>query len=189
MHVEQSSITDEALVQEVVGGDRSAFAQLVQRHTTRFYAVAYRLLQNKEEAEDIVQEAFLKLWNKPELWNASKGAKFTTWFYRLAYNLCIDHIRKKRSVSIEDEALIESHDDTAEQYIEKDEQKTILAACIDELPERQRVALNLCFYEEASNKEAAEIMGVSLKALQSLVMRAKTSLKEKMQLHTRKNNA
>ena len=91
---QQSS--DESLMERIQGGDHQAFAQLVERHSGLFYSAAYRMCSQQEEAEDIVQEAFLKLWNKPEGYDAAKGAKFTTWFYRVVTNLAIDHMRRKK---------------------------------------------------------------------------------------------
>ena len=76
-----SQLDDESLIRQI--GEKEnhkAFTALVNRHSKRFYSIAYRILFNKNDAEDIVQKAFLKLWNRPKLWKQSKDAKFTTWF-------------------------------------------------------------------------------------------------------------
>jgi RNA polymerase sigma-70 factor (ECF subfamily) len=151
-----------------------AFSELVMRHSDRFYALAYRTLFHQSDAEDIVQESFLKLWNKPGLWQAKRGVQFTTWFYRIIVNACYDGNKKKSS----QEFSLLDHDyeeATVEDVV--DQQLSDVEASLKNLPERQRTALNLCFYEGLSNKEAATIMGIRLKALQSLIMRAKVSLK------------
>jgi RNA polymerase sigma-70 factor (ECF subfamily) len=166
-----------ALVQE---GSHPAFAELVKRHTGRFYRLAFRYLQNKEAAEDVVQDAFLKLWEDPARWQADKNAKFTTWFYRVVVNLCLDWQKRKRPVELNEDIPLVDDRETADQAMLRSEEQKILEKEIAGLPERQRTALNLCFDEGLSNQDAAEVMGLNLKALQSLIMRAKTTLRERM---------
>ena len=127
-----------------------------------------------------MQDAFLKLWKKPESFDASKGVKFTTWFYRVVSNVGIDVMRKKKPQAGADVIdYMADGADLADEAMVQNEQQAMLEAAIQELPERQKMALNLCFYEGLSNREAAEIIGVGVKALESLLMRAKKSLKEK----------
>ncbi len=173
--------SDERLMVRVREQDHQAFAMLVRRHTDRFYATAFRMCGQQEEAEDIVQEAFLKLWDRPESWDASKGAKFTTWFYRVVTNQALDRLRKrKNSYGTEVvERLVDPSKDQQREMEDSQEQKYIEAA-IQALPERQKAALNLCFYEGLSNKEAAEALGVGIKALESLLMRAKAGLRDEL---------
>lgn len=169
--------SDNVLLERLTRGDHAAFTQLVQRHTTRFYRVAYRFIRNRSETEDIVQDAFLKLWEKPHLWQAGKNTAFTTWFYRIVVNQCLDYAKKKRPVALEDDSWVEDSRQSHEQELLDHEKQRALEQAIAQLPERQRVALTLCFYEGLSNQEAADIMRVRLKALQALLMRAKTELK------------
>jgi RNA polymerase sigma-70 factor (ECF subfamily) len=166
-----------ALIQQ---GDRQAFGALVERHTERFYRLAYRYLQNKEAAEDIVQDAFLKLWEHPGLWQPERNTKFTTWFYRIVVNLCLDARKRKKPVALENETDIADERRPVDELIIQAQEQQALEWEIAALPERQRIALNLCFDQGLSNQEAAEIMGLNLKALQSLIMRAKTTLKQRM---------
>ncbi len=166
-----------ALVQQ---GSHPAFAELVQRHTDRYYRLAFRYLQNKAAAEDVVQDAFLKLWEAPEKWRADRNTKFTTWFYRVVINLCLDWQKKRRPAELSDDMPLIDERDTADQAMLHAERQRVLEKAIAALPERQRMALNLCFDEGLSNQEAAEIMAVNLKALQSLIMRAKTTLRERL---------
>lgn len=171
---------DHELLKLIQEGNGQPFATLVERHTDRFYRLAYRYLQNKEAAEDIVQDAFLKLWENPALWQPERNSKFTTWFYRVVVNLCLDMRKRKSAASLEDDsAVIDERERTEERMIRVQEQEALEKAIAD-LPERQRMALNLCFDEGLTNQEAAEVMGLRLKALQSLIMRAKTTLKERM---------
>src|SRR5687768_12514784 len=89
------SLGDEDLMLRIGAGDATAFSTLVRHHTTRFYASAFRIVLNKEDAEDVVQDAFTKLWNGKATWQAERGAKFTTWFYRIVTNQAMDAIAKK----------------------------------------------------------------------------------------------
>lgn len=176
-----SEISDESLVQRVQNGEHEAFAQLVRRHTNLFFKAAYRMCANENEAEDIVQDAFLKFWKKPEAFDADKGVKFTTWFYRVVTNLAIDHMRRKKPQT--DPVVLDfmpDDRDGVEEMMEQQEREDALEVAIQALPERQKMALNLCFYEGLSNKDAAEILGVGVKALESLLMRAKKTLKERL---------
>lgn len=172
-------LTDEALLVRVCASDHGAFSDLVQRHSQRFYACAYRICHNPDLSEDVVQDAFLKLWQKPEIWDASKGVKFTTWFYRVVTNRAIDVMRGVKFTS-GDDAFQFLPDERSDQHedLERLDQEVLIERAIAELPERQKLALNLCFYEELSNKEAAEIMDVGVKALESLLMRAKANLRD-----------
>ncbi len=171
---------DHELLSLIQNGSRQAFATLVERHTERFYRLAYRYLQRKEAAEDVVQDAFIKLWENPALWQPDRNSKFTTWFYRIVVNLCLDAHKRKDPAPLDDSiALIDERKPIDEAMILAQQQK-ILEKEISALPERQRIALNLCFDEGLTNQEAAEVMGVNLKALQSLIMRAKTTLKTRL---------
>ncbi len=179
MNIDHETLSDEQLMIRVKDADHKAFSVLVSRHTRMFYAAAYRMYPSQDEAEDIVQEAFLKLWQRPEIWKSDRNAKFTTWFYRIVTNLAIDHLRKKKNTKDSSE-LERITDDSASAHdvMEGDEQSRALEQAIQQLPERQKIALNLCFYEELSNKEAAEIMDIGVKALESLLMRAKSGLRD-----------
>jgi RNA polymerase sigma-70 factor (ECF subfamily) len=171
---------DHELLALVQDGSHPAFAELVKRHTARFYRLAFRYLQNKEAAEDVVQDAFLKLWQDPGKWQSDRNTKFTTWFYRVVVNLCLDWQKRKRPVELNEEMPLIDDRETADQAMLRSEEQRVLEKEIAALPERQRTALNLCFDEGLSNQNAADAMGVNLKALQSLIMRAKTTLKERM---------
>jgi RNA polymerase sigma-70 factor (ECF subfamily) len=171
---------DDSLLRRIRGGDHEAFASLVHRHTKRFYSVAYRIVQHRDDAEDIVQAAFLKLWERPDLWDHRKQTKFTTWFYTVVTNLCLDHNKKKRPLPLPDEMELVDGRMGQEDLLHHKQRRALLDGVVQELPNRQQLAITLCFYEGLSNQEAADIVGVNLKALQSLIMRAKTTLKEKL---------
>lgn len=173
------NLSDESLMERLREHDHRAFTLLVNRRSDMFYASAYRMVMNREEAEDIVQEAFLKIWDRPALWKANKKAKFTTWFYKIVTNLALDRLRKNSKMSgseLKDDVLQQEADQEKEMLV--DEEQLALDRALKALPEKQLAALNLCFYEGLSNKEAAEIMGVSVKAIESLLMRAKAGIKD-----------
>ncbi|MCB2082136.1 MAG: sigma-70 family RNA polymerase sigma factor [Hyphomicrobiales bacterium] len=172
---------DHALLLAIQDGSHPAFAELVARHSTRFYRLAFRYTAERTSAEDITQMAFLKLWEKPTMWDATRNNQFTTWFYRIVANLCLDWQKKKKPLTLAEDYPVADHTASQEEQLAMTQEQRLLEAEIADLPERQRTALNLCFYEGVSNQEAADIMGINLKALQSLVMRAKTRLKERLQ--------
>ena len=104
-------LSDEDLMKLILHENHFAYTQLVTRHTSRFYALAYRTLLDKVAAEDIVQDAFLQLWRNPHKWNASKGVKFTTWFYKITLNLSLDYNKKKRPLLLDEE--FDTQDETS----------------------------------------------------------------------------
>ena len=180
MAVDWAEKDDQELLSFIQDSSHPAFAELVRRHTDRFYRLAYRYLQRKEAVEDIVQDAFLKLWEDPGKWQPGRNTRFTTWFYRIVVNLCLDWQKKKRPAPLDEELPLVDEKEMLEVAAIQNEEQRLLEKEIAALPDRQRTALNLCFEEGLSNQEAAEVMGLNLKALQSLIMRAKATLKERM---------
>lgn len=174
---------DQELLALIQDGSHQAFAELVQRHTERFYRLAYRYVQNRETAEDLVQDAFVGLWANPASWRAERNSKFTTWFYRIVVNLCLDWQKKKRPLPLNEEMPLADERESVDEAMIRIQEQKLLEKEIAALPERQRTALNLCFDEGLTNQEAAESMGLNLKALQSLIMRAKTTLKKRMKAY------
>lgn len=181
MDVKLLHLDDESLICRIQEGSHEAFAELVDRHSNRFYRIAYRLVSSKNDAEDIVQEAFLKLWDRPNLWDPGKRAKFTTWFYRVVINLCLDHRKKKKLINLPENIEFADENPGPDVLFDVHHKQAVLERLLNDLPERQQLAVNLCFYEGLSNIEAAQIIGVKVKALQSLIMRAKTTLKYNVQ--------
>ena len=175
-----SAGTDRQLLERIKAGDHAAFSALVKLHATRFYRVAYRFLGNREQSEDMVQDAFLKLWENPSIWNPGSNAKFTTWFYRVVVNLCLDAKKKHTPLPLLDDFDMADEREGQEERLIESEKRALLDREIGDLPERQKTALVLCFMEGLSNQEAAEVMGLQLKALQSLLMRAKERLGERL---------
>lgn len=163
-------------------GDEKAFACLVARHLTRAGKIAQRVVGSRAEAEDMVQEAFLRVWLKASEWKpeATGGAKFSTWFYRVLMNLCIDRTRRIKPAPLE--AAGEPVDPKPDgfDHVAARETSARVRAAIGDLPERQRAALALCHYEGMSNIEAAAVLDLTVGAVESLLVRARRSLRESL---------
>jgi RNA polymerase sigma-70 factor (ECF subfamily) len=175
-----SADSDEALVERAGRGDKAAASALVARHTDKIYAVCFRTLRNRSAAEDATQETFLRLWVNASKWRP-KGAKFETWLYRVAMNICLDQLRRKKREAPE-EAAPERADAAPRQddQLLAGERRLAVDAALETLPDRQRAAITLCHYQELSNIEAAEIMGVSVDALESLLARGRRALRDRL---------
>jgi len=168
--------TDEALYERVAGGDAQAYRTLVDRHAGPQARYARRLLGNADDAQEVVQEAFLRVWREAGRWQAGQ-ARFSTWLYKVVTNLCID--RKRRWRVLFTDAPPEETDDApgADGQMMAAEQAAALQDCLQELAPRQKTAILLCYFEELSNREAAEIMGLTVEALESLLTRGRQRLR------------
>jgi RNA polymerase sigma factor (sigma-70 family) len=171
---------DETLMQQIRGGDHQAFATLVGRHLDALHGFAQRLLGNPADADDIVQETFLRVWHKAEKWRP-KSAKVSTWLHSIAHNLCIDFHRRNKgeTVDIADVDLIDPHlpDDSRQQ----EDVAVQVKAALQQIPESQRSAIILCHYQGMSNREAAQALGISVSALESLMARGRRKLRNILQ--------
>jgi RNA polymerase sigma-70 factor (ECF subfamily) len=172
-------IADEELMVRIGQGDRSAFSFLVRRHGLRFRGLAGRMMVDTALAEDIVQEAFVKLWTKPEGFKPEK-AKFTTWFHRVVVNRCLDEKRRRMPASLpEGYDSADTRPDPA-QHFEKKSGVADLEAALERLPERQGKALRFSYLEGYTNQQAATLMAMNIKAFESLLARARQKLKEEL---------
>ncbi|MEE3622959.1 RNA polymerase sigma factor [Nitrospirillum sp. BR 11752] len=168
--------SDEYLVGRVAEGDAQAFRVLTDRHLDRTVTLARRVLGGAAEAEDVAQEAFLRLWQHAERFRPAE-ARFSTWFYRITMNLCLD--RKRRPAHDALESVPEPVDPSldAVALVERSELGRLVARAVDDLPERQRAAISLCYDAGLSNAEAAAAMEVSVGALETLLVRARRALR------------
>ena len=173
--------SDEALMAMVADGDQRAFAQLVERHLPRAYAIARRVLSNQADAEDAAQEAFSKVWTHARDWQPAR-ASFSTWFYRIMVNARLDLARRhgaRHELTDSDNLLAElltPQPELQNAYGQAREAEAIQQA-VQRLPEQQRMAVVLCYFEEHSNPQAAELMGLHPKALEGLLVRARKQLR------------
>lgn len=173
---------DDALLAQAGAGDQRAFRTLVSRHLSRVLSLARRMTGNVTEAEDVAQEAFLRAWQKASAWHAGE-ARFSTWLYRVVVNLCLDRRRRKPTTPLEAAGDLLDPAPSAELRLVEDQRTRIVAVALAALPDRQRAALVLSYYEELSNAAAAEILGVSVSALESLLVRARKALRAELERH------
>ncbi|PZP85484.1 MAG: hypothetical protein DI582_05705 [Azospirillum brasilense] len=172
-------LTDEQLMAYVAKGDRRAFDWLVRQHLPRAYAIARRVLMNQADAEEAAQDAFTKLWVHAADWQEGK-AKFTTWMYRIVVNASLDLARKRKLPTTSDETILHAQadgDDSAEDRVMQHEEHVALQAALAHLTPAQRTAVSLCYFEELTNPEAARAMGLNVKALEGLLVRARKQLR------------
>jgi RNA polymerase sigma-70 factor, ECF subfamily len=172
---------DHELMMAVGRQDRGAFARLVERHYGWALGFADRMLGTRHEAEDLVQTAFLRVWQRAAQWEPN--AKFSTWLYRVLYTLCVDQLRARHmtaSEPLEGELAEGLVDETpgSDERVSSRQRETRTRAALDQLPVRQRAALVLCYYEERSQADAAALLGVSEGALESLLSRGRATLRK-----------
>lgn len=167
---------DAELLLRIARGDQLAIRQLVARKLPRILALGMRMLNNHSEAEDVAQETFVRVWKQAESWQ-SGVAKFDTWLHRVAINLCYDRLRVRENYSKDDAPELIDTALIPEQHLDKSQQGNLITAALAVLPNRQREALVLQYYQEFSNIEAADLMGVSLDALESLLSRARRNMR------------
>lgn len=170
---------DTELVARAGRGDRAAAATLVARHSARLHGLARRMLGSEADAEDVVQEVFLKLWTHAARWRPG-AAKIETWLYRVTLNACYDRLRRKRAVPLDEALELPDAAPGPDHGLDAPALAAAVAAALDELPERQRAAILLCHYDERGNVEAAEILGLSVEATESLLARGRRNLRARL---------
>lgn len=182
---------DEELIARVAEGDHYAFQILVNRHQTSVLNLIYRFLGDKQKSEDLAQETFLQVWRAAK---SFKGrSKFTTWLYRICVNLSLNEIKAAHrrnwlqffrnlsdSKGPQDESIL---DDplNAEDLLLARERSQEISNALQSLPENQRIALILKRYEDLSYEEISSILGCSIPAVESLLVRAKRTLQKKLE--------
>lgn len=175
--------SDEDLIAHLAGGDEAAYRALVDRHLRSAYRFALRMFRQQAEAEDAVQEAFLRLWQKADRFRAGRGS-FRAWFYRLLYNVSIDMMRRRPPFEPELDDDPPGDGDPARDLADDQRTRAVMAA-LGQLPERQRAALLLTYYEGLSNKEAAAALDVGIKALEALLVRGRRALARDLEAQKR----
>jgi RNA polymerase sigma-70 factor (ECF subfamily) len=201
----RSSITDmadrtEAHVQDIDAhlmlrfkeGDTEAFDTLFKKHTRRIVNFAYRFVRNREVAEELAQEVFLKVYQNAEGYQIQ--SKFTSWLYTIATNICLNEIRKPRYRVKHQSMYVTSKSDSGTEEIQREiavtdgpdrmmEQQAIERAIresLNQIPEKQRIAFILNKYQELSYSEVADVLKISEKAVKSLIHRAKETLADRL---------
>lgn len=171
---------DEQMMIRIQQGDYQAFQRLVEQHLNPLYRFAWRVLGNSKDADDVVQEAFIKVWRNAHQWQPGK-AKLSTWLYSIVHHCCIDLHRQNQLVTADLEEAAEVIAPEATSGIYQIEVSDQVENALKQLPERQRSAVLLCYYQGFSNQEAAKILNLNIPALESLLARARKTLKQLLQ--------
>lgn len=174
---QEADLSDDALLVLYANGEARAAAELMQRLAPRSFGVALRVLGNAAEAEDVTQEAMMRLWRMAPDWEPGQ-AKVSTWLYRVVMNLCIDLKRRQRGGHIDLDAIPEPPDParSAPEHLQELARQDALQQALMQLPERQRQAVVLRHIEELTNPEISGIMEISVEAVESLTARGKRAL-------------
>ncbi|WP_324751881.1 RNA polymerase sigma factor [Roseovarius sp. Pro17] len=168
--------SDDALLAAYAAGDLAAATPLAQRHAPRVLAVALRMLNDNAEAEDVTQEAMMRLWRIAPDWQPGR-AQVSTWLYRVAANLCTDRLRRRaRLVPITDVDEPADPAPPAHEQLQQAQRRDALGAALMDLPARQRLAVVLRHIEELANPQIAQTMDISVDAVESLTARGRAAL-------------
>ncbi len=186
------TVSSEDLMARIAKGDADAFELLVHRHQTSVLNLIYRFIGDRTQAKDLAQEVFIKVWQAAKTYRPE--AKFTTWIYRIATNVCFNELKSARrrrwfqflrfgdqhEETIED-TFVDGSPSPEDLLLAKERSRQISDA-LQSLPENQRMALVLKRYDDLSYQEIAQILGCSVSAVESLLVRAKKTLQEKLKI-------
>jgi RNA polymerase sigma-70 factor, ECF subfamily len=156
-------------------GDEPAFRVLARRHLAPSLGLAVRITGNRSDAEEVVQEALLRVWVNAPRWTPS--AAFRTWLYRVVVNLCLDRRRRVPMAPLEEAGDPPDPEPDAAARIESAETARMVADAVQALPERQRMALVLTYYQGLSNAETAAVLETTVSSVEALLVRAKRALR------------
>ncbi|HEX8170455.1 MAG TPA: RNA polymerase sigma factor [Thermoanaerobaculia bacterium] len=179
--------TDIELVERVRSGDDDAFRQLVERHTRPIYRLAFRITGNAADADDVVQETFLRAYRRASTYDAR--ASFATWLHRIAVNCSLDLIdsRKRRDARVEatdDLSSLASTDASPDRIAQGNEMQRAVAAALTSLSGNERTAFVLRHYEGMPLEEIGQVLGTRMNATKNTVFRAVRKLREQLQPYT-----
>ncbi|HEX9461463.1 MAG TPA: sigma-70 family RNA polymerase sigma factor [Alphaproteobacteria bacterium] len=170
--------SDATLMARIAAGDRRAFDAFTRRHVAKCLAAAQRVLGNPSDAEDVVQDALLRVWDHAGQWTGAE-ARATTWLYRIVINLAIDRMRQSRMAlaPLADGEATADPAPTPLMLLEAREVEAFIARAILALPARQCEALSLCYFEGLSCAEGARALGISVSAMEALLVRGRRTLR------------
>jgi RNA polymerase sigma factor (sigma-70 family) len=166
-----------SLIDRILAGEQQLYAELVNRYKGYAFTIALKILENKPEAEEAAQDAFIKAYNHLKSFN--RDSKFSTWLYRIAFNTAISYKRKRKATyqSIEN---ISVEYDAGEDSLEKRDKKIFITQAMSKLNEADRLALNLFYLQEFSLEEIAEITGMQANTVKVRVHRARQRLADEL---------
>ena len=170
---------DQILINQIIEGDNHAFSELVDRYKGMIFTVTMRMLKNREEAEEVAQDSFVKMYKS--LPRFKGGSKFSTWLYRIAYNSCLDRIKKNKK-HLNDVEINEftEHEvktiDNALVQMEKNEQAEAIQRCIAQLPSEDSFLMTLYYFDDLSLGEISDIMGITANSIKVKLFRSRKKL-------------
>jgi len=167
---------DADLISGLQAGDELCLSKLMDRHMGTIHSLAFYMLGDQMMAEDITQTVFLKTWTHVKDWQPGK-AKLLTWMRRVATNACLDRLKKKKPIYTDTVPDMSDDADTPFQALAKTEQAERVKLALKQLPDTQRAAMTLSYYQGLSQKEGSAILDVSESAYESLLSRARKTLK------------
>jgi RNA polymerase sigma-70 factor (ECF subfamily) len=175
---------DQIYIDKVIGGDLSAYTYLVDKHKDMAFSVALRIVRNYEDAEEIVQDAFVKAYQNMEAFR--NKSKFSTWLYRIVFNAAVSRTRKKRLESTDLAGFVVDNYTTDEikenvNKLDFDERKNLANKLINELPPLEYTLINLFYREECSIEEISEITGLSASNVKVKLHRIRKKLYSELQ--------
>lgn len=171
----EHQLSDNDLLALYADGAPQAAQVLTERHLPRVFRHARRVVGDSAEAEDVAQDVMIRMWRAAPAWRAGE-AKLSTWLYRVTANACVDRLRKRRAVSLEDAGDPIDGQPSAMDHLQNNSRLDALQTALNCLPERQRQAVILRHIEGLSNTEIAQIMDIGPRAVESLTARGKTAL-------------
>jgi len=173
---------DQELIEQVKKGDKTAFKQIYSRFSQVTYNLALRILKDKEDAEEVVQEIFLQVWNKAYSYDRGRGA-VSTWVINIARSRSIDKLRtvgyRNKNVEI-DEEKVNSNVDLSRTMEDRDESKQVIRQALDSLPEKQRAAIELVYFGGLTHIEAAEELNEPVGTIKTRIRLGVMKLKDKI---------
>lgn len=177
MRAKPTSIDPDAdLIPRLAAGDQTALSELMDRRLKTLHGLAARLLGDAVMAEDVAQTVFLKTWTHAPKWESGK-ARLLTWMCRVATNQCLDILKRKGPIYSDSVPDIEDGRMSAVEMLSANDDASKVRHAMATLPDTQRAAITLCYFDELSQKEAATILGVSVKAYESLLSRGRKKLR------------
>jgi len=184
------NLLESQLVKLALKGDQAAFAELVELYQEKLYHMAYRMLNNRQEAEDVVQDTFMRVYNNLERYDDTM--KFSTWIYRIATNLCIDRLRKRKPIysldaesseyeGLDGYSMIPSDNRTPESELLLSETQRIIHQAIDTLPPKYKTVMILRYIHELSLQEVGDILDMPVTTIKTRVHRGREFLRKKLE--------
>ena len=171
-------------------GERDAFAELVDLYKGKLFHLAYRMLSNRQEAEDVVQDTFMRAYQHLDRYDAAH--KFSTWIYRIATNLCIDRLRRKKAAysldadvtdgdGLDGYSVLHANDPTPEQELILSERQKLVRRAMEALPVKYKSAMTLKYYQDLSLQEISDILDIPVSTVKTRIHRGRDYLRRKLE--------